>query len=79
LGYDLVANAPWGELRLITSEKSYFYSEPKTEKKLKSYLVKGDVVGVVKQEGSWLQIEYHSASGKMSRRWINAIETKNIN
>lgn len=74
LSYDLVTKASWSELRTITSEKSYFYSEPKVGKKLKSYLVKGDVVGVVTEEGDWLQIDYYSDSGKMSRRWINSKE-----
>lgn len=75
LSYDLITKASWNELRTITSEKSYFYSEPNAGKQLKSYLVKGDVVGVVSKEGDWLQIDYYSDSGKMSRRWINGKET----
>lgn len=78
LSYDLITKASWSELRTITSEKSYFYSEPKVDKQLKSYLVKGDVVGVVKKEGDWLQIDYYSDSGKMTRRWINAKETQGL-
>lgn len=78
LSYDLITETSWSELLTITSEKSYFYSEPKEDKKLKSYLVKGDVVGVVTQEGDWLQIDYYSDNGKMSRRWINSRETANL-
>ena len=78
LSYDLITKASWTELRTIVSEKSYFYSEPNVDKQLKSYLVKGDVVGVVKKEGDWLQIDYYSDSGKMSRRWINAKETQSL-
>lgn len=78
LSYDLITKASWSELRTILSEKSYFYSEPKTDKKLKSYLVKGDVVGVLSNEGEWLEIEYYSDSGKMSRRWINSRETASL-
>lgn len=75
LSFDLVAKAPWSELRAIANEKSYFYSEPSAAKLLKSYLVKGDVVGVVASQGEWLQIDYYSSSGKMSRRWIYARDT----
>lgn len=75
LSFDLITKAPWIELRIIASEKSYFYSEPKADKQLKAYLVKGDVVGIVASEGDWLQIDYYSSSGKTSRRWINNKET----
>lgn len=78
LSYDLITKVSWNELRTIISEKSYFYSEPKVGKQLKSYLVKGDVVGVVTKEGDWLQIDYYSDSGKMSRRWINSKETTSL-
>lgn len=71
VSYSLVAKAPWSELRSIASAKAYFYSEAKADKQLKSYLVKGDVVGVVASQGEWLQIDYRSPSnGKISRRWI---------
>lgn len=78
LSYDLITKVSWSELRTITSEKSYFYSEPKVDKQLKSYLVKGDVVGVVTKEGDWLQVDYYSDGGKMSRRWINNKETTSL-
>lgn len=52
-----------------------FILNQKIGNKLKSYLVKGDVVGVVTKEGDWLQIDYYADSGKMSRRWINSKET----
>lgn len=71
INYSLVAKAPWSELRSIVNAKAYFYSEPKSDKQLKSYLVKGDVVGVVANQGEWLQIDYRSSSGgKISRHWI---------
>ena len=78
LSYDLITKAPWSELRTITRDKSFFYSEPKSGNQLKAYLVKGDVVGVVTSEGDWLQIDYYSDSGKMSRRWIKKLGTSTI-
>ena len=78
LSYDLTNKTSWNELRIITSEKSYFYSASKADKKLKSYLVKGDVVGVVTKEGDWLQIDYYSGNGKMRRHWINSKETASL-
>ena len=75
LDFDLLTKAPWSELRRITNEKSFFYSEPKADKQLKAYLVKGDVVGVVASQGDWLQIDYYSSNGKTSRRWVSAKDT----
>ena len=78
ISFDLITKAPWSELRVITNEKSYFHSEPKADKQLKSYLVKGDVVGVVATQNDWLQIDYYSSNGKMTRRWINNHETASL-
>ena len=78
LSFDLITKAPWIELRKISSEKSNFYSEPNSDKQLKSYLVKGDVVGVVASQGDWLQIDYYPSSGKISHRWIRNQDTANL-
>lgn len=78
LNYDLIEKRSWRELRAISKEKAYFHSEPTSEKKQKSYLIKGDVVGVVEQEGEWLHVDYHSNSGKFLRRWINDANTKTL-
>ncbi len=78
LSFDLITKAPWSELRTIASEKSYFYSEPNSAKRLKSYLVKGDVVGVVAIQDNWLQIEYYSSNAKITRRWICSQNTATL-
>ncbi|MBD9361694.1 SH3 domain-containing protein [Methylomonas fluvii] len=70
LNYDKVTETEWTELRVISSPKTYFHSKPKADAKLKSYLVKGDVVGVVGAEGDWLQVEYPGTQ-KMIRGWIS--------
>lgn len=75
LDYDLIEKKPWRELRTISKEKAYFHSEPRSDKKQKSYLIKGDVVGVVEKEGEWLHIDYYSNSGKFIRRWIQDADT----
>ncbi len=75
LSFDLRAKVPWNELRTIANEKSYFHSEPNGAKRLKSYLVRGDVVGVVASKDGWLQIDYYSSAGKMSRGWICSQDT----
>lgn len=75
LDYDLIEKKPWRELRTISKEKAYFHSEPRSDKKQKSYLIKGDVVAVVEKEGEWLHIDYYSNSGKFLRRWIQDADT----
>ncbi len=78
LSFDLITKAPWSELRTIANAKSYFYSEPNSAKRQKSYLVKGDVVAVVASQGEWLQIEYYSRNTKISRRWICSQDTTTL-
>ncbi|RYY74134.1 MAG: hypothetical protein EOO52_14815 [Gammaproteobacteria bacterium] len=78
INFDLITKAPWSDLKIITSEKSYFHSEPKTDKQMKGYLVKGDVVGVVAIQNDWMQVDYYSNNGKMTRGWINSHETASL-
>ena len=78
LSFDLLTQARWSELRTIASEKSYSHSEPNANKGLKSYLVKGDVIGVVANQGEWLQIDYYSGDAKISRRWIYKRDTETL-
>lgn len=78
LSFDLLSNVLWSELRTIANEKSYFHAEPNANKRLKSYLIRGDVIGVVANQGEWLQIDYYSADAKMSRRWIYSGDTETL-
>jgi hypothetical protein len=71
---DQVYNSKWVGLRVISSQRAYFYSGPDSSKKLRSFIVKGDVVGVLSENNEWLQVEYIGGK-KTTKGWIHANET----
>ncbi len=73
LTFDLTAAARWQELSFVQSAKAYLYKEPDEAKKMKSYLVKGDVVGVLAYKGGWVSVEYNTGVKKL-RAWVRAID-----
>lgn len=73
LAFDLTAAAAWDELRVVQSAKANLYKEPDQAKKMKSYLVRGDVVGVLANKDGWFSIEYRADTKKISA-WVRAID-----
>lgn len=73
LAFDLTAAARWQELSFVQSAKAYLYKEPDEAGKMKSYLVKGDVVGVLAYKGGWVSVEYNTGVKKL-RAWVRAID-----
>ena len=70
--------AKWDELEVVASNRAYLYSAPSEEKKLKSYLVKGDVAGALSTTGEWVQIEFPRDGKKNVSGWINARDIKSL-
>ena len=57
---------------IVTSEKAFFYSAPDYNTKKKSYLVKGDIIDVLKVSNNFLYIEFYSEYlSKTSKGWID--------
>lgn len=70
IAFDQVVKAAWSELRIISSERAYFYSAPQESRKLRSFIIHGDVVGVISKSGEWQQVEYRGAKRTM-KAWIH--------
>lgn len=67
LSLDLTSSANWEELRVVALDRASFYKEPDETKKMKAYLVKGNVVGVLgAKKKDWLSVEYITDKGKVS-------------
>lgn len=64
----------WVEIRRIRSDRAYFHDAPTAAKVRRAFVVKNDVVGVVKSDGAWLSIEYLGDRG-VSRGWIAESDT----
>jgi hypothetical protein len=66
--FQLQKSANWVQIRYIDSSKSNFYNEKANDKKLKSYLVKGNIVCVEKIEAEWAFCNYFGK--KVTKGWI---------
>ncbi|MGX7666756.1 hypothetical protein [Flavobacterium pedocola] len=66
--FELEKSNNWIQVRYINSEKSYFHKEKSSDQKLKSYLVKGDVVYIEKFDGEWAYCYYYGK--KTTQGWM---------
>lgn len=69
ISLSLIEKKPWSEIRTISDEKVYFYSDGNHHKKLKSYLIKGNIVGIIDKQNYWLEVEFNGIN-KISKGWI---------
>lgn len=53
------------EIRLVRSEKAYFYSEKRHSTKRKVYLVKNDAAAVTGISGEWRRVKFGKTTGWM--------------
>lgn len=77
LPLDRVEATHWTELRRIAAPRAYFHAAVAAQR-LRSFVVQGDVVGVLSQHGNWLQVDYRSPNGRKTLGWIKADETQPI-
>lgn len=77
LDFDRVAEAAWSELRRISSGRAHFHSAPDAARVLKSFVVSGDIVGVVARKGTWLEVEYRGKK-VTTKGWIAASDTAQL-
>jgi hypothetical protein len=77
LKFDLTEDAAWSELRQISSDRSNFYMEPDAAKALKTFVVRGDIVGIIVRNGEWLLTEYHGAKST-TKGWLVADTTSKL-
>lgn len=66
---DRVEKTAWTELRRISSERTYFHREPTEGSRLRAYIIKSDVVGVLSEKDDWIQVEYRARKG-MLKGWV---------
>ena len=77
LRLDRVATAQWSELRSIATERADLFKDAGGATRLRAYLVKGDVVGVVAEQVDWVKIEYVSGTHR-TRGWIRAVDCSKL-
>ncbi|MBX3243516.1 MAG: hypothetical protein KF685_03495 [Acidobacteria bacterium] len=68
--YELSSPADWQAIRMAASAKVFFHKAADKKTRLKTYVVKGNVVRVHKVSGEWADAEYINESGKSVRGWL---------
>ncbi|SCB95854.1 hypothetical protein GA0061071_103182 [Kosakonia oryzendophytica] len=66
----------WLSMAEVSGERVYLSNSPDVATRRKAWLVKGDVVGVVKNQSGWTQIEFVSESGKTTAGWVESSKIK---
>lgn len=66
--FSLEKSFAWTQIRFVTSDKAYFYSNKSIETKQKVYVIKNDFVAVEKIEGDWAYCTFYDT--KISKGWI---------
>lgn len=74
--FELGKSFNWIQIRYVDTAKSYFYSEKLEAKKLKSYLIKGDIVCVEKIENGWAFCTYFGK--KVTKRWLKIVDLNKL-
>jgi hypothetical protein len=73
---DLDSRVDWTSLRRVIAKKSFLLQKPNAGRG-RSYLVMGNVVGVLSKSRDWLSVEYAN-EGKRVRGWIRATDTAEL-
>lgn len=60
----------WKEVRLIKTSKAYFYQTRNDKLPTKIYVIKGDFVGIIEKNESWVKAEYITAKSKVISGWL---------
>jgi hypothetical protein len=64
----------WKKVGVIKNNRSYFYSEPTDPKKMKSYLVAGDLFYVYNEINNWYFVKFKGRNGWISG-WIKRTDS----
>ena len=67
--FELTEREEWKFIRIVSSERAYFYNNPDEKERGRSYIIEGDALRVLEVEGDWVRGEYHGSQG-ITTGWI---------
>jgi hypothetical protein len=70
---DRVAVANWTSLRRVTATRTFLFPKPDPNAKSRTYVVMGDLVGVLFQNGDWSRVEYVNGQTRVDG-WIRTAD-----
>jgi hypothetical protein len=68
---DLVATHPWRAVQIVKAQRAYFYATPSDTTRQKSFVVRGDALGIVATQSDWAEVEYVK-DDRVTHGWIRA-------
>jgi hypothetical protein len=75
--FELTERREWRFIRMVSSERAYFYHHPDEKERGKSYVIEGDVLRVLEVAGDWVRGEYHGSQG-ITTGWIKESDLHDI-
>jgi hypothetical protein len=66
----LTEQGSWTSIRIVASQKAFFYDEPSNSSPRKAYAVKGNALRVFDTREGWVSAEYVSPENRRTRGWI---------
>ncbi|MBV6472444.1 MAG: hypothetical protein JPMHGGIA_00700 [Saprospiraceae bacterium] len=72
--FSLSKAIPWIQVAYVTADKSYFHSETAVAKKLKSYLIKNDVVYIEQRQADWVLCNFYGK--RRTKGWLRRSDVK---
>jgi hypothetical protein len=76
--FELAEREEWKFIRMVASERAYFYNRPEETERGKSYIIEGDVLRVFEVEGDWVRGEYRGSQG-ITTGWIKESDLNEVN
>jgi hypothetical protein len=68
---DLVAKRAWRAVQIVKAPRAYFYATPSDKARQKSFVVRGDALGIVATQTDWAEVEYVK-DDRVTHGWIRA-------
>ena len=69
--YNLTKRGNWNSIRVVSADKAFFYSSPNSRNKRKAYVIKNDVLRVLKTRAGWVKAEFGNGR-RITRGWIKS-------
>lgn len=68
----------WKGIKMISSRKAFFYSEPNDSAKRKAYVTLYDVVGILDSVKGWVKVEFDNVQSEKPQSTIGWIKESDI-
>jgi hypothetical protein len=75
VGFTLGGSESWIQIRYVDVARSYFHANKAEDSRLKSYLIRGNVVCIEKIQGQWV---YCNLLGKKTKGWLKITDLNTL-